>query len=113
MNEKTLTALNGSIAHWRRISAGKEGEQGETNCPLCQVFSLEFSCTTCPVAEVGCGGCYGTPYIKWVEHHRQNHRANIYGLPGRIVRCDTCKEIAMEEVRFLRSLLPKTKKGRK
>jgi hypothetical protein len=28
------------------------------------------------------------------------------------VRCPTCKKIALKEVRFLESLLPKAKKGR-
>jgi hypothetical protein len=113
MNAKTLKALNGSIEHWRRIAAGEEGEQSTTNCPLCQAFNAEESCTDCPAEKRPGGLCYDTPYGEWDYHQVTKHREKYEDPEGCMVRCSVCKELALKEVAFLESLLPKTKKARK
>jgi hypothetical protein len=112
MNARTLKALKESIEHWRRIAEGKECEHGRDNDPLCELF-WAGECTSCPVAKKGWGGCCGTPYGEWKGHHFESHLPESLGQQGRKARCPKCKEIALKEVAFLESLLPKTKKGRK
>jgi hypothetical protein len=113
MNAKTLKALKGSIAYWRRIAAGEEGEGGSNQDPLCKEFWDYGRCTNCPIAAKGFLLCVGTPNAEWGGHHFMNHREGYFDKLGRFVRCDTCKDLALKAVRFRLSLLPKTKKARK
>lgn len=68
MDEKTLTALKGSIAKWEAIVAKTGDDKGAKNCPLCQLFNTENHgenecCIGCPVhAHTGKRWCNGTPY---------------------------------------------------
>jgi len=101
MDEKTLTALNASIAKWERRAGGDHSEPpGMHSCPLCRVFHEDFykdyqkdrkSCEGCPVFErTGYTYCEETPYTKY---YFSRTNAN-----------------AQAELDFLRSLLPEEKK---
>ena len=65
MDERTLTALKGSIDKWKRIALGEINDQGSRNCPLCQEFSVGGKgCVGCPIAEeTGRTLCCGSPYM--------------------------------------------------
>jgi len=99
MNEKTLTALKRSIAHWKRYVDGKgfkEGVPESHNCHLCKLF-FHQDCHGCPVAEkTKEAACLRTPYSK-------AHEAYINHGP-------TSKKFiaaAKRQLKFLTSLLPK------
>lgn len=97
MDERTLTALKGSIEKWRKIEAGVGADYGEDNCPLCAEFLASFiNCSGCPVfARTGQQYCIGSPYKDtW--------------LPLRVdwAETDEAKAAASEEREFLESLLP-------
>jgi len=67
MNKKTLTALNGSIKHWRRMRDNKarSGEMPDSwNCPLCDLYLTNSRlCEGCPIQKhTGKQLCKGTPY---------------------------------------------------
>ena len=94
MNKQTLKALKGSIKKWQGVTKGTIQDRGPVNCPLCQLFLLgePSSCIGCPVCQkTKKTGCRGTPYTLY----------NVYGH----------KKYARAEVKFLKSLLPKVKKG--
>jgi len=118
MNKKTLKALKDSIKKWKKIIDGTGGDEGSWNCPLCKIFDGSFwlwkrrnrnwrnqkwnLCVGCPVKEkTGLVNCYGSPYDEWVEHHQKSHN---WWLPFS-VECEVCKEIAIKELEFLKSLL--------
>lgn len=87
MDEKTLTALKGSIAKWEGIVAGTMEDNGPDNCPLCKEF-YHLNCKGCPVAtDTAMSGCEGTPYYYYEEG-------------------DESEDIAKAELDYLRSLLP-------
>lgn len=96
MDERTLTALKGSIEKWDAIVAGTGRDYGTHNCPLCAAFYQpsnpeDDDCTGCPVREAtGRSWCDGSPY--------DNYRS-----------CKSCwgrQRAAKKELEFLRSLLP-------
>lgn len=99
MDERTLTALQGSIAKWEAIAAGTGKDDGTANCPLCEEFYGD-DCVECPVKErTGQRACAGSPYDEWTES------IGIFKVGG---RADTPARVALAiaEVDFLRSLLP-------
>ena len=100
MNAKTLKALKGSIAKWRKIVAGKEFDAKSENCPLCILFT--FSCEPCPVArKTKQHECRGTPYdTEWLPLGGAYKKASTPKL----------KKAARAELSFLKSLLPRVKK---
>lgn len=107
MNKSTLVALKGSIAKWQAIAKGTGIDRGMDNCPLCQKFytleraHVEEGCNSCPVfKKTGLQGCGGTPYDDWVSNPSVFGRATT----------PKFKKIARDEVKFLKSLLPKEKK---
>ena len=104
MTTKTLKALNGTIKKWEKIVAGTGADEGSTNCPLCKFFvDLPF-CYGCPIADFTKeSGCFNTPWSKWLSHQYNRHDAKT----ELRVHCPTCRELAEEELRFLKSLLPK------
>ena len=105
MNKETLKALKGSIEKWENIVDGKDVDNATEDCPLCQLFWDE-DCESCPVCKkTGRNECSNTPYVKWRLHHIEKH----YGYTPLRNECPECKEIAIEELNFLKSLLPKTK----
>lgn len=66
MDERTLAALQGSIAKWEKIVAGTGADMRDENCPLCALFNTGEDCLGCPVAEkVGRNWGTGTPYMAW------------------------------------------------
>jgi hypothetical protein len=99
MKKVVLKALKGSIQHWEQnVRTAREGRYidirtGWEDCPLCCLFINR--CNGCPVEEAGYYSCSGTPY------------QNVLRSEGKKV-FEACKA----EVKFLRSLLPKTKKRR-
>ena len=107
MNAKALEALKGSIAKWEAIVDGSGTDNGQKDCPLCQIFDQEPEdpdeyepCAGCPVAEeTGMDGCSGTPYTSWRNSHPS------LNFPYRV---DTNEQraCAQAELDFLRSLLP-------
>jgi hypothetical protein len=97
MDERTLTALRGSIAKWEGIVAGTAKNEGAGNCPLCQLFlvpaPLGSECVGCPVRDrSGASNCFNTPYMNfvwtWPLYSEKKH------------------EHAKRELEFLTSLLP-------
>ena len=117
MDEKTLTALQGSIAKWEAIVKGAGPDLGWENCPLCTAFyevtdeedpEAEWArdgCVGCPVAQrVNQCACGGTPYEKWSTYMLKNERRKFD--EKRTVFDDKSRELAQLELDFLRSLLP-------
>lgn len=101
MDERTLTALRGSIQKWEAIVAGTGADHGMDNCPLCQEFAVTDhafrACHGCPVkARTGQSNCKGTPYIDWFDETNPDGR----------VTDERTKALAQAELDFLRSLLP-------
>lgn len=103
MDAKTLTALEDSVAHWKRMAEGKanEGERpGGDQCALCQLFCQVGSkyCDGCPVnIETECS-CDTTPYFKAEDAFY------AFGINSPKFKAAAAKELA-----FLQSLLPKVK----
>lgn len=95
MDERTLTALKGSIAKWEDIVAGVIADDGANNCPLCRLFHWQYGgkgaaerCDGCPVkAATGNPACVGSPYDDYEENGERI-------------------EDAEAELEFLRGLLP-------
>jgi hypothetical protein len=114
MNAKTLTALNGAIAKWEGIINGSGvAEHGREDCPLCKLFNDQAGgddgCKGCPVAGDGKHQyCHDTPYWDWYAHHNRRNHDNCV----RFIRCKRCRSLAIKELDFLKSLLPKAKTTR-
>ena len=97
MDDRTLAALNGSIAKWQAIVAGTGDEGGIFDCPLCALFHPKrnpdperLPCAGCPVMQrTGQAYCAGSPYDEWNEGPDNDD-----------------ERIAKEELAFLISLLP-------
>lgn len=91
MDDRTLKALKGSIAHWRRVEADWREPVNVDTCHLCRKFHA-LGCEGCPVsAKTGQAYCGGTPY----EHYRARD-------PNEAHR----RAAARAEREFLESLLP-------
>jgi len=102
MNKKTHKALKGSIRKWEDIVKGEGSDNGIENCPLCEMLYFNIECDGCPVKEkTGMDYCYGSPYDEWIKHHKERHTIS-YPLK---IECEKCKEIAIKELEFLKSLL--------
>ena len=116
MNRKTLTALRRSIKHWEENVAAKEPDKASVeggDCALCNIFvwpgifasDKRFDCLSCPVAKrTGETSCKGSPYAVAVVALFQWNM-----LPNKTTE-ENWRNAAREEVRFLRSLLPKKKR---
>ena len=102
MNKTTLTALNGSIEHWKRLATGKRQpheDLGADHCALCVLY-MNNGCQGCPVARAtGERYCRGTPYP------RADALGDEFTLDSRQFKAAAKKELA-----FLKSLLPKKRK---
>lgn len=105
MDERTLTALKGSIEKWKAIEAGNAADHGWTDCPLCQMF-IGDDCVGCPVRErnIEYDGCGNPAHRAWgrqmVELHRLPHNGE------RKANTPALVALAREEREFLESLLP-------
>lgn len=99
MNPETLEALEESIAHWKRLASGnREPDEnvGWLDCSLCVKFMRFALCEDCPVSKkTGAILCHNTPYK---NAHRTRRE---YGLDS-----PEFKAAALEELAFLKSLLP-------
>ncbi len=94
MNAKTLKALKGSIAKWRKRAAGNFLEVTPENCPLCALFITD-DCKKCPVFAVTKEtGCTNTPCNLYSEESDPHSERAI--------------ELAHAEVNFLKALLPRS-----
>ena len=97
MDDKTLTALRGSIDNWTYNVANPDTMKvGAEFCPLCQEFAkgedyvVGVGCTGCPVNDHTRGnGCNFTPISDWITVGVHGHEA-----------------LASRERDFLKSLLP-------
>ena len=92
MDERTLEALRGSIRKWEGIVAGKHGDLGGSDCPLCELFAHKRdACAGCPVAEAtDRRHCDDTPYYEYRDGPAAQRQEN-----------------AERMLNFLKSLLPK------
>ena len=67
MTDKTLAALDASIAHWddnAKAETPADASTGADACALCRDFVLK-TCDGCPVASrAGRPFCNGTPYAE-------------------------------------------------
>ena len=115
MDERTLTALKKSIQHWESIAEGIGISRGCDTCALCRMHHCDCNgkgyhdncCNGCPVyEETGADCCVNSPYKKWHKHRITKHPNARSGFAHGFALCKTCKEIAWEEVAFLKSLLP-------
>jgi hypothetical protein len=103
MDNATLEALRGSITKWENVLKGGP-EKGEENCPLCVIF-IDDDCDGCPVNDITESACSNNAWKKWVWHHNENHVDEPYHRT-KYVECPRCKELAEQELDFLKSLLP-------
>lgn len=116
MKPETLEALKKSIEHWERMACGNRmpGEEvGPHCCALCRRFNTVFvgggreeSCKECPVFEkTNLKFCDGTPYDT-VEDAQVEYASNTELSDPDFYDTDEFKELANQELEFLRSLLP-------
>jgi len=67
--EKTIAAIEDSIAHWERLVNGTTSEfetTGHNDCALCKMFYSysKGSCGDCPIRNrTGESLCEGSPYV--------------------------------------------------
>lgn len=100
MEPRTLAALKDSIAHWERMATGNQGSEEEPTgrfCALCrEFFRKNKDCEGCPVSSLtGKEDCEDTPY--WDAKDEWDE----YGYS------DSFRKLAMIQLQFLKSLLPK------
>ena len=104
MKKETLEALKKSIQKWESIERGIGIDLGSRNCALCDIFLAKL-CHGCPVYYFSRRMiCNGTPYESWVEHQSATHNGNK--ATYFVAYCPECRDIAKQEVNFLKSLLP-------
>ena len=105
MDDKTKTALLGSIEKWQKIVDGTGEDMGTFNCPLCQLFYVQKNdCQGCPVSEkTGFVGCAESPYIAFSRLDRDS-LAEPDKMEPEIQRQRI--DAAKAELEFLKSLLP-------
>jgi hypothetical protein len=107
MDKRIIRALKDSIRKWERIVQGTGKDDGTANCPLCVLF-FDGDCKGCPVEEwTGLSGCNDSPYSDWNMHQC---RHGDYGDFPYSLHCGKCQRLAIKELEFLVSLLPKDKR---
>lgn len=99
--EKTKEALEGSIKKWELIVSGEGTDNGIYDCPLCKLFP--YCNDGCPIEYDGYGGCSNSEFRDWYCHLKDNHPVEFEKCNRRVL-CDTCKEYAIAELEYLRSL---------
>lgn len=106
LSKRALKGLKGAIKKWEDIAFNDGFDDGEANCPLCKLYS-DAGCMSCPVYLFGRTNCGGTPYSAWNAHRRSLHFIVDVACNARKVgNCATCKELAIKELNYLKSLLP-------
>jgi hypothetical protein len=114
MDERTLTALKGSVAKWEAIVAGTGSDERASNCPLCAEFYDAHSvgddgeegdgCHGCPVsAKTGATDCNASPWEQWALVQYDLGRMEV---GTRKADTPELVKLAQAELDFLRSLLP-------
>lgn len=107
MDERTLTALQGSIAKWEAIVAGTGKDGGPLNCPLCREFHPDYrtdhstNCEGCPIATAGFAGCANEEYEAFC---RASDRLEMDGEDN--TAATRMHAAAIGELAFLKTLLP-------
>ena len=104
MDERTRTALEASIAHWRRNAAAEHYSTvsaGCADCALCGLFRKQ-QCEDCPVAaRTGAAVCDKTPFAPAIKALR----AWCFSLPGEDeAKAAAFRAAATREAEFLESL---------
>jgi hypothetical protein len=93
-DDKTIQAIDGSIAKWEGIYTGRIPDIGHANCPLCRLF-IEDKCKDCPVTHyVSAIMCEKTPYISWY----------LEGPLDGYAKTKKDKDLAFDEIRFLKTI---------
>ena len=105
MKTVVLKALKASIAHWKRLLAGKErrGEAPDSeSCALCALFDDgDYGCRACPVGQkTKDTGCYGSPWM--FAYSAYYNRGD-----GESAAEREWKTAAKLQLAFLKSLLPR------
>lgn len=107
MTHQAYTALQASIAHWKRLAEGERLPNefiGADNCALCVEF-VEDGCNGCPVSKKkNAPCCSSTPYEQIAGFISSNHPLTarspaLYEHPEFL-------RLAKLELSFLISLLP-------
>ena len=104
MDERTRTALEASIAHWRANAAAKHYSAvsaGCADCALCGLFRKQ-QCESCPVAaRAGTAWCGKTPFAPAIKALH----AWYFTLPGEDeAEAGAFRAAATREAEFLESL---------
>ena len=109
MNKEELKALKESIEKWRCIYEEDGFDDGCDNCPLCQLADLTDEdstiCETCIIyKKTKTKECKNTPFEKWDKYWDS---CDVDVGTGRFVETKKEKQMALKELNFLKSLLPK------
>ncbi len=89
-----LCSLRSQRISDRHMRTFKGLSYGHRNCALCQIY-LDHECVRCPVSmHVDAPYCHSTPYDNWTATAMRG--AHVTKL----------RVLALEELNFLRSLLP-------
>jgi len=120
MDERTLIALKASIEKWEKNATFTDIDTIKTNagdCPLCYLFNyyIKQNCYGCPVSEkTGSRFCINTPYskadrlydklLRFMLSCWDEEEAKRSPLMNQLTQ--QFREAALEEVEFLKSLLP-------
>ena len=110
MNKITLTALKKSIIKWQKIVDGEGLDSGKSNCALCEVFYYKgIGCYPCPVSlKAKEPFCANTHYVAWSKHQGKTHDIDWSCCARKVhENCSECLKIAKDELKFLKSLLPR------
>ena len=109
MDKITLKALKLSIKKWEKIvKSTRATDTGPENCALCELFYYDKYCDDCPVQEkTGSTGCEDTPYEYWIFHQNDPPHSKLGRPAHRFKGCRECLKLAVGELNFLISLLPK------
>ena len=104
MDERTRTALEASIAHWRENAAAAHPDDADLSCAACALCGLfrKQQCEGCPVARrAGTAWCGKTPFAPAIEALH----AWYFTLPGEDeAEAAAFRAAATREAEFLESL---------
>lgn len=103
MDDKTLTALQASIKHWKEncVAPFEEVKIRDADYALCAEFFGPNDCTECPVRiHTGRSDCTGSPYyeVRRAYYNWRACRGPVYEQAFHVA--------ARKELEFLQSLLP-------
>jgi hypothetical protein len=107
MSDQVMEGLLAAKSKWESILYEGGEDNGYRQCKLCSIFrepSTLFGCSSVPICK-GCPigrNCQATPYMNWIAHHAQCHIKPGHK-PLKIL-CAECKEIAMEELNFIKNI---------